>query len=333
MTDVETERKIQFIGGSTYTVSLPKEWADDQQIEPGTSVTLYGNTDRLIIEPNKQAQNSKQTTIDTTEISSDVFAHLIRSAYIAGCDKIRVVGFDNTRERQAIVRAITQLIGLEVLSEDEDTLLAQAVYNSNTLSPPQILKRMKRTVLDMHADAINAVTEPDPELGNQIIQQDNAVDRLLALLSRDLQRSLTDLYCTPSANELTLFEYCMAARQLERVGDHAEKIAQTATQLDGDPSDEHKDRLLRYGKQSRELVANSITGLLNGQPPLSETLRRGDESLADIHTVDEQLYPSNMTDQCQSAILIDSIRRTIEYGINIAEIGLQFRFRTDCAQE
>jgi phosphate uptake regulator len=333
MTDIETERKIQFIGGSTYTVSIPKEWADNHQIEPGTSVTLYGNTDRLIIEPHGEAKNSKQTTIDTTEITSDVFAYLIRSAYIAGCDEIHVVGFDNARKRQSIVGEITQLIGLEVLSEDENKLIAQAVHNRNALSPPQILNRMKRTTLDMHSDAINAVTKTDAELGNQIIQQDNAVDRLLALLSRDLQQSLTNQYCEKSDNKPTLFEYYMIGRQLERVGDHAEKIAQTATQLDVALSGEPKNKLLRHGEQSREIVASSITGLLNEQPTLSEVLRNGEELLADLGTSDEQLYGPNIDDQCQYAIIVDSIRRTIEYGLNIAEIGLQFHFRTNSTIE
>ena len=42
------ERKVQLTGGSTYTISLPKEWATTNDVETGTPLVLYPSDDRLV---------------------------------------------------------------------------------------------------------------------------------------------------------------------------------------------------------------------------------------------------------------------------------------------
>ena len=42
-------RKIQQVGGGTYTVSLPKEWATAADIEPGAVVALHSHIDGTLV--------------------------------------------------------------------------------------------------------------------------------------------------------------------------------------------------------------------------------------------------------------------------------------------
>ena len=45
-------RKVQLSGGTTYTVSLPKSWAQEHGIDAGSTLSLYPNRDgSLLIEP------------------------------------------------------------------------------------------------------------------------------------------------------------------------------------------------------------------------------------------------------------------------------------------
>ena len=44
-------RKVQITGGSTYTVSLPKEWATESGIEAGSKLAFYPEGNTLIAAP------------------------------------------------------------------------------------------------------------------------------------------------------------------------------------------------------------------------------------------------------------------------------------------
>ena len=48
-TDGPSERKVQLTGGTTYTVSLPKEWADEHDVSVGTRLHIYPHCDRSLV--------------------------------------------------------------------------------------------------------------------------------------------------------------------------------------------------------------------------------------------------------------------------------------------
>jgi phosphate uptake regulator len=41
-------RKLQRVGGGSFTVSVPKEWATEHQLEPRTEVHLYTHRDATV---------------------------------------------------------------------------------------------------------------------------------------------------------------------------------------------------------------------------------------------------------------------------------------------
>ncbi|ELY75364.1 phosphate uptake regulator PhoU, partial [Natrinema pallidum DSM 3751] len=47
-------RKVQVTGGSTYTVSLPKTWATDNDVSAGTTVEFYPEDDALLLTPKNE---------------------------------------------------------------------------------------------------------------------------------------------------------------------------------------------------------------------------------------------------------------------------------------
>ncbi|MFW6435352.1 MAG: PhoU domain-containing protein [Halovenus sp.] len=323
------ERKVQLTGGSTYTVSLPKEWANDQQIEPGSPVTLYVRDDKLVVTRDESASSADRTaSIDATNREPAALALDVGAAYVAGCDEINVDGFGSTTERRAVTRAIRRFVGLEVMTEDEQSLTARTMLDAADLSPEQTLAQLERTAMEMHADAITAVIETDGELGDRIARQDDTVDRLFSLISRGFQRSLVDPSVGMSRNGLRSFEYYMAARQLERVADHAEKIAEIAGRLESPPPAPIADSLEAYGRDARQIVTDSLAGLFEDSPEPASVIADADELLAEIEAFDEELYHTDHTDSYLLGVVLDSIVRTTQYGVNIAESALQARYRT-----
>ena len=323
------ERKVQLTGGSTYTVSLPKEWAGGQRIEAGSQVNLYVRGDQLVITRGKTADEPREATIDATDRDATTLSLAVGSAYVAGCDEIRIEGLDDTSDRRTVTRSIRRFVGLEIMTEDETSLTARTMLDAADLSPAQTLAQIERTTLEMHADAILAVTKTDGELSKQVIQQDDTVDRLFALISRGFQRSLVDPSVALSRNGLSSFEYYMAARQLERVADHAEKIARIADRLDTAPPEDVAQAMETYGKRARNVISDSLAGLLDGHPELTAVIVEAERLLSDIERLDETLYNTASDDRYHHGVVLDSVERTTQYGVNIAEAGLQARYRAN----
>jgi phosphate uptake regulator len=323
------ERKVQLTGGSTYTVSLPKDWAGNQDIEPGSHVNLYSRGDQLVMTRSRDGPEATEdvTGIEAGEREPAAIAHSVASAYIAGCDEIRIEDIRSHEQRRVVVRTIRRFVGLEVMTEDEGSMVARTMLDAGDLSPEQTLAQIERTTLEMHHEAIAAVVGADGGVGQQIARQDDDVDRLFALVSRGFQQSLVDPAVTMGEDELTPFEYYMAARQLERVADHAEKIATIAGRLDGKPPDDIADELVELGNRSRGIVERAIDGLLDAEERPGAVVAAAEQLLIEIETTDEQLYEVGVDDGYLLGLVLDSIERTVQYGVNVAEAGLQARHR------
>jgi len=323
------ERKVQLTGGSTYTVSLPKNWAGNQEIEPGSHVNLYSRGDQLVMTRSKDGPDATEhvTTIAAGDREPATVAHSVASAYVAGCDEVRIEDVRSHEQRRAIVRTIRGFVGLEVMTEDEERMVARTMLDAGDLSPEQTLAQIERTTLEMHDEAIAAVVGADGDVGQQIARQDDDVDRLFALVSRGFQQSLVDPAVTMGEDELTPFEYYMAARQLERVADHAEKIATIAGRLDGRPPEDIADELVELGDRSRAIVQRAIDGLLDAEEQPGAVVADAELLLTEIETIDEQLYEAGVEDGYLLGLVLDSIERTVQYGVNVAEAGLQARHR------
>jgi len=327
--DDPIERKVQLTGGSTYTVSLPKDWAGRQDIDPGSRVNLYSRGDQLVMTRSERgpAEREHATQITAGERSPATVAHAVSSAYVAGCDEVAINDLRSSDQRRTVVRAIRGFVGLEVMSEDEESMVARTMLDAGTLSPEQTLAQIERTTLEMHEEAIKAVVQADDEVGQAIARQDDDVDRLFALISRGFQQSLVDPAVTMGDEGLTPFEYYMAARQLERVADHAEKIATTAGRLGAAPPEATADELAALSDRARDIVRRSLAGLLESPAEAGAVVADAELLLEEIESMDADLYDQGLEDGYLLGLVLDSIERTVQYGVNIAEAGLQAKHR------
>jgi phosphate uptake regulator len=328
------ERKVQLTGGSTYTVSLPKDWAGEQDIEPGSLVNLYSQGDQLVMTQGDTgpADGEHVSTVTAADREPATVAHSVASAYIAGCDEVRIEDIRTADQRRAIVRTIRSFVGLEVMSEDNEGMVARTMLDAGTLSAEQTLAQIERTTMEMHEEAVKAVVDADGEVGAGIARQDDDVDRLFALVSRGFQQSLVDPAVTMGEHDaLTPFEYYMAARQLERIADHAEKIATTAGRLNQQPPEETAADLVSLADRSRDIVGRSLSGMLDPASRTGHVIADAEELLSDIETTDQQLYERGLADGYLLGLVLDSVERTVQYGINVAEAGLQAEHRGDAS--
>lgn len=327
-----TERKVQLTGGSSYTVSLPKKWADNRDIQPGTRVALHTRGDQLVLTRDPDpADRERSVTIDATVHDPTTLTLSVASAYVAGAETITVEHLRDTTARRAVARTVRRFVGLEVMSEDEQRLSARTMLDVADLSTVQALTQIERTTVEMHAGALEALVEADAARGERLARQDDDVDRLFALVSRGFQQSLVDPAVTVEG-QLTPFEYYMAARQLERVADHAEKMATIAGRLSGPPPEDVSADLLDYGQEARQLLQAALSGLLDGdgEEVLGGIVTDAGELLDELSTLDESFHERELEDGYLLGLVVDSLVRTTNYGVNVAETAVQARHRDRC---
>ncbi len=322
------ERKVQLTGGSTYTVSLPKDWAATQGIESGSTVRLYSRGRQLVLSDGTTEDGRRRSRIEAPGRTPEELARNVAAAYVAGAEEIEIVGGPNTDHRRAIRDAVTGLVGIEIHEETTETIVARTMLDIADLSAEQTLVQMELTALSMQEDALDALETGSPEDARRVIRQDDDVDRLFRLICREFHRSLVDISVSRDLGPLTTFDYYTAARQIERVADHAEKIASVADRGTTPPPDDIGEELLALGDASRAIVQSAVSGLLEGESESLDTaIADADRVVGHADDLDQRIHDAHLEDGYHLGTVVDSLRRTAEYGANLAEAGLQATIR------
>ena len=323
-------RKVQVTGGSTYTVSIPKGWATENDVGAGTEVEFYPDGDSLFLTPRSDEERTRGT-LDITDLRGQDLTRAVTTMYVSGFDVIELNGSEIAAEQRSTIREVVQsLVGLEVLEETRDRVVIRDLLDSSELSIHNAVTRMRLISLSMLADSITALSELDHDLARDVIGRDDDLDRLWLVVSRIFRATLR----TPkAAEELGLpreecFDYHSSARQLERVGDHATKIAHLTLKFD-EPlpeaviaaiEDLHEDAVEVIDsamdalfEEDTEAASRQANVARAGVRAIDERVRAIDELLRDLDPARAQLL----------GLVVDSVLRSADYGGNIAETALQ----------
>jgi len=326
---VET-RKVQVTGGSTYTVSIPKDWANENGVSAGSTVEFYPEGDSLFMTPRSEDERT-EGTLDIAGLEGDELTRTVMTMYVSGFDIIALENNRITNDQRRTIRQATQsLVGLEVLEETRDRVVIRDLLDSSELSIHNAVTRMRLIALSMLEDAITALAEDDEDMARDVIQRDDDVDRLYMVVSRIFRATLR----TPkAAEELGLpregcFDYHSSARQLERIADHATKIAHLSLQIEGPIPEDVAEALFELFGEAQEVVDTGMDALFEEQnveatqmandarqrvQEIDERARKIDELLRDLDPARAQML----------GLIVDSVSRSADYGGNIAETALQ----------
>ncbi|GAA0517093.1 Phosphate uptake regulator [Halorubrum aquaticum] len=324
------ERKVQLTGGTTYTVSLPKGWANERSLDTGDTLHLYPKGGRLLLARPEAEGGRRTVSVSATRYDPAGIERLVAAAYVAGADVVRVGGSPNRAERAAVRDAVAGLVGIEIAEETAEAVVARTMLDVADLPPARTLERMADRTLTMHEEAVAAVLAGDGETGRRVRGQDDDVDRLFGLLSREFQRSLVEVPADAEGG-LIPFDHYAVARQLERVADHAEKIAEAADAIEEPPSDRVVADLDRLATDARTVVERAFSEAIGECDPrtLGAVVADADDLIEETRRVDRELYERELADGYVLATVLDSITRTVEYGVNVAEVGLRAALRDE----
>ena len=153
-------RKVQVMGGGTALVSLPKQWVKRNKVERGTILSIDDQSgDTLTIYPFVDNKTDvKEVEVDYPTEYMENLINSITGAYLLGYDVIRIKGKHRMKfeDREKIKDATRQLVGLEILEEDAQSITTQFLLGDTILGPEKILRRMHMIVREMYKDALTA---------------------------------------------------------------------------------------------------------------------------------------------------------------------------------
>ena len=323
-------RKVQVTGGSTYTVSIPKTWATDNGVEAGTEIEFHPDGDSLFLTPRSEEERTRGT-LDISDLSGQALQRAVTTMYVSGFDVIELEAAEITTEQRSTIRdAVQSLVGLEVLEETRDRVVVQDLLDSSELSIHNAVTRMRLISLSMLEDALTALTERDHDLARDVIGRDDDLDRLWLVVSRIFRATLR----TPkAAEELGLpreecFDYHSSARQLERIGDHATKIAHLTLNIDDPLPDDVVEAVDDLHGDAVEVIDTAMDALFDDDTDAAT--RRANEARTGVRAIDERvrsidevLRELDPTRAQLLGLVVDSVLRSADYGGNIAETALQ----------
>jgi phosphate uptake regulator len=321
-------RKVQITGGSSYVISLPKEWAKSLNIKKNDPLGLIAQNDgTLLITPKITGELVQRVKVFDVSASDDpefLFRCLV-AAYIMGYTTITVTGSGRIPPQvRTAVRDFTQTaIGLEVAEENDAAITIKDLLNPVEMPFENTIKRMYVLVRGMHEDAMAALRTGNRILAEDVIARDRDVDRLHWLIARQYHLILNDGNLSKRmqmpGNAAT--NYFLISRIIERIGDHAVNIASNVLVLL--ETDISRDQIA-------DLESASAMGLsiFNAciKAMFKRDIRESDENIRSVAGLAARCAEINRSTLEQTGVvaihvgyITESIRRLGEYSKDISE--------------
>jgi len=321
-------RRVQMTGGSSFVVTLPKTWADDQNIKKNDPVGLVVQPDGTLLVTKKITEEPLQRTkeIDIATVSDPAFLfRLLIGTYITGFSMIRIT----SKQRfppfvRTVVRDFTQMtIGQEVVEETETVIAIKDLLNPAEMPFDNTIRRMFVIVKTMHEDAITALATHNKTLADDVIARDMDVDRLDWLIARQTNMLMQNnaLSRRMGISPGMAMNYYMLSRIIERVGDHAVRIAEnTSPILDMNLDKKILEAVKKASTMSLEIFDRSVISFFNTD---MKEANRNIESITALENICGDINNMVLKQETLVAIHIgyvaESIRRSGEYAADISE--------------
>jgi len=330
-------RRVQITGGSTYIVSLPKSWAESLNLKAGDYVRLIPQPDNsLLLIPRSGKESSLEAVITASPISSpEEVARELIACYLAGYDTIKIELDGRVDEFKSYLKKVmrTKLIGLELVEESTNYMVVRSLIGYVDLPIVDALKRMNLITLSMCRDAIKALKTRDRSLMNDVIQRDDEVDRLYLFCVRQLKSAVENRILMREVGLRSAREclgYRLIIKSIERVADHAVRIASQISALKTRSGSRLIDKIAKMSEIVFTIYENAVQSLFNSDMKQANKVIVRVRGLEEIEKdLVKSIFESRVGVEAAIALrlVIESLRRMAEYAADIAEIVINLAIK------
>jgi phosphate uptake regulator len=326
-------RKVQVTGGNSFVVSLPKTWVTDVGLRAKDPVAVLVQPDSsLLIVPRRdiRATPKSEAIIEAGQgLDKDFLLRHFISYYLAGYDTIRItLGRSDGGLRGFIREGIRRkLVGVEIIEESSVGILTQCLSGYVDLPLKKALERMAIIAGGMLTDSVAVLQGGNRGLAEEVVERDDEVDRFYHFLLRQLNIAVRDRSVIQEiglGSTRDCLGYRLVVKSAERVADHAAGIASQAETLHM-LSESNVKKIVEMTALSRKVFDSAISALLRLDGKVAEDAIAKTKEVVQLEgkLSTEVLSPRMTGAQVASVkLMLESIRRTAEYGSDIAEVAI-----------
>ncbi len=232
-------RKIQYVAGSTYVISLPKKWVhttiseDPKEVKKNQIIIIPMQDGSLNIYPDGLKGIEKSETIlklDKKHVQdNDYFQKRMIAKYLAGHQQIRltsedIIGPEIIKRTEEIVR---MFIGCEIIEMSPNVLVIKDLLALGELSIEKALNMMNIIARSTFKTALRAIISNDEMMALEVANLEDKIDQYHYLITRQLNSVLANpnLLLEHGLKLTEIIGFYSVSRLIEQISDQAAKSA------------------------------------------------------------------------------------------------------------
>ncbi len=225
------QRKLIKLGNSSYAIALPKDWVDKAGLKKGDNVYITPNSNgELIIQSSFNNSNGdREVNINLKDKDLLTIRREITSNYINGYSSIGISGKRNREVNEMIKKTFKELIGMEIIKNETEELVAKDLFNMEELNLSNFLRRIDNNLREMFEGIVEGFKNkkmPKSRLLD-INDADNDVNKFHILISRILSIGIDNpsILTKLKIGSVQLIDNWWVSFNLEHMGDKIKSVA------------------------------------------------------------------------------------------------------------
>jgi phosphate uptake regulator len=267
-------RKVQMVGYSTLSVSLPKDWVREVGVKPGDVVSIVRLEDgSLRLHPGIAKEERPPKRVVNVDRCNEpgLLKRVIVGLYIIGAETIVVTskGNLNPSQLEEIKTAVQKLNGFGIVEQTSTTVTIQSFLDPTKFPIDGLLRRLHTVTTYMLEASMKAILEKKKEYAQEVVLVEEEMDKIYWMTVRQLLFASKRLDAAKKIgieNVLNIAGNRLVTKLAEKVGDYAENMAMMALSLldaGVELKQSHIEEISRLFKEVVELYALSFSSLLN----------------------------------------------------------------------
>lgn len=330
-------RKVQLVGGTTLSVTLPKKWASSVGLRMGDSVDLDPQFDgALLVRPCRPpgAVQLNARRLNAEKLTAAQVEGRLVAYYLGGADAIEV--YADSALDPSVVHAVEsiprRLTGLEIVDQNAQRILLQDLLDPSEVNVARALQRLYGLASGIHRDVLAALSHGDPGRLDDVEARHHDLERLSSVATRQLRLVVRGRLPTPEGGREAhdTLTFASGIGLIQRLGLYGTRLAGAARLVLKRPVDPRViPGLVEVGTRSIGLCDLAARSLTSGSLPAAE------EALGRVHGFEARradiqgfaaacALEDRTCEACLGCIqILEWFQATALLGARLAELGVQ----------
>ncbi len=266
-------RKVQRVGHSTLTVSLPRDWVRQVGLKQGGVVTLrLSEFGELIVTPGSEMESEEMTVC---KINADackdreLLVRMITGNYILGRDTIIISSAKEltTEQLNEIRDSTRRLSGLGIVEQTSKETVIQCFLDPSKFPITGLLSRLHKVAVSMLETAMQALMDRKFSLALEVLELENEADRLYWLILRQIFRAISKI---PLSRHVGIESathavgYRAVSKYLEEIADCSESMANQIISMADEKHSQYSaiiDEVCKFGVETLAISKGAMDSL------------------------------------------------------------------------